>query len=134
WMRDFVQEAAVLGEFLDFAPPTGPLIEPELALADAMRRTTESLFPYATLLEFSRSHNLTPSQWRCVGDNQKALYRRRLLRRSGQARDEALPPFEFNGWDWHILFQLEAIVEYYANFDDPRREDAQPIQPFAEDG
>lgn len=58
------------------------------------------------------------SVWRRMGDHQKALWRRRLLARTGHYTETTpLPPFEFNDLDTFNLFQLEAVTEYYANFE-----------------
>jgi hypothetical protein len=65
-----------------------------------------------------------------VRDNQKALWRARLLARTGHApATSTAPPFEFDDEDWNNLFQLEALVEFYANFRDPHRAGAVPLNP-----
>lgn len=131
WMRDFVEDGeSVLDEFLGLVPKRWPLIDPALSTPDAIARTATTLYSSAVLVQLRRSRALTRAQWRQVGDNQKALWRRRLLRRAGQApANVADPPFQFDDVDWSNIFQLEALVEFYANFDDPHRANAAPAAP-----
>jgi hypothetical protein len=82
------------------------------------------------LEELRNSRNLSATQWRTVGNHQKAQYRGRLLRRVGHApAGSTAPPFEFDDIDWKNIFQLEALVELYANFDDPWAVGATPREP-----
>jgi hypothetical protein len=82
--------------------------------------TAAGLYPYSTLADAKRRLNLTRAEWRTVGDNQKVLYRRRLLARVGHAPANATDPhFTFNDFDWQNIFQLEAVVEFFMNFREP---------------
>jgi hypothetical protein len=120
WMRDFVEEEPTLDDWISLVPTRWPLLGGGLTVAQGIQRTADIIYPFSALLEFARDSNLSPAQWRQVGDNQKALYRRRLLQRTGQApAGDSAPPFEFNDTDITNIFQLEAIVEFYKNFDDP---------------
>ncbi len=57
---------------------------------------------------------------RKIGGLQKTLYRERLLKRVGHAPSgSTAPAFKFNSADWQNIFQLEALVEFYMNFNDP---------------
>jgi hypothetical protein len=73
------------------------------------------------VLEKLRSDRaLSRAAFREVGNNQKALYWQRLQARAGHpAPGSTAPPFEFDDDDWRNLFQLEAVVEFYANFRPP---------------
>jgi len=82
----------------------------------AIQSTQEHVFSWAALQELQNEHGLTYQEWRCVGNYQKDLYLQGLLARAGQCDGQH---FVFNNADWHNLFQLEAIVEFYANFPDP---------------
>lgn len=120
WMRDFVMEEVYIDQFLSLVPKKWPLIDPNLSDYDAIENTKNTLYPYSVLQQLHQRRKLTAVQWREIGDNQKALYRRRLLQRVGMAPTSGSdPPFEFNDEDWRNIFQLEAIVEFYANFDEP---------------
>lgn len=69
--------------------------------------------------------------WRELAEQQKALYRERLLARARPApvvpgvppalRLVAPTPFDFDDGDWQNPFQLEAVIEFYLNFNDPWR-------------
>ncbi|MEL4897671.1 hypothetical protein [Crocosphaera sp. Alani8] len=127
-MRDFVedgqQDVDSFIQFMDSRPEDWP-INLDLFLLK------QNLYPMTVLEDIRRERNLTPQQWReDVGNNQKKLWLDRLLKRSGHApATSTAPPFEFNDLDWQNIFQLEAIVEFYANFDDPWKEGAVPILP-----
>ncbi|WNG48137.1 hypothetical protein F0U60_31350 [Archangium minus] len=130
-MRAFLEDAQpVLDAFLVLAPKRWPAIDPGLTTDQAIQATTRAVFSMAVLDELKRSRSLTYAQWRQVGDNQKALYRQMLLARTGHApAGSTAPHFEFNDLDWANLFQLEAITEFYAHFDDPWAAGAVPLEP-----
>lgn len=128
--RDFVLEEPTIDDFLALIPPQWPVLDPALPLAEAMARVGQFIYPFSALTEFARDRALTSTQWRDVGDLQKALYRQRLLQLVGHAPAlSAAPPFEFNDHDWRNVFQLEAVCELYANFRDPRRGGEVPLAP-----
>lgn len=95
------------------------LVEQNTGVTMASTRT--NLYTLAELEKLKEDNNLTEMQWRQIGDNQKALYRERLLKRVGQAPLASffVPAFRFNDGDWQNIFQLEALVEFYMNFNDP---------------
>jgi len=122
-VNNFTNSPAEVAQFLAFLPPQdNPLLM--IAKNQAIQLTAVKLFSWETLLTFyganTFARNLTRSEWRQVGDNQKALYRKRLLARTGHLpAGEIADHFLFNNLDWQNLFQLEAIVEYYANHPQP---------------
>lgn len=130
WMRDFVEDAQPeLDALLAVMPKRWPVIDANLSTNDAINLTT-TLYPMPVLLELKNSRNLSPAQWRQVGDNQKTLWRNRLLVRTGhEPASSTDPPFEFDDLDWRNLFQLEAVAEFFANYDDPWAAGATPVQP-----
>jgi hypothetical protein len=130
-MRDFVEESQPeLDEFLDLVPKKWPVIDPNLPIPDVMLATQFFLFSWPVLQNLKTTRALTPAQWRAVGNNQKVLWRERLLKRSGHApATNTAPPFEFDDEDWQNLFQLEAVVEFYANYTDPWAAGAVPLNP-----
>ncbi len=142
WMRDFVADGQpAVDAFLALVPRGWPVIDPTLTVDHAIDLTGDALYPMAVLADLRRRYALTTAQWRTVGDNQKALWRRRLLRRAGFApAGDTAPPFEFDDRDWQNLFQLEALVEFYVNFDDPHRPpplvagENEPRPPLEADG
>jgi len=96
-----------------------------------MLETAAGLFPYAVLQEARRRLTLSRSDWRTIGNNQKAFYRERLLVRVGQPpAGSTAPPFEFNDVDWKNVFQLEAVAEFFVNFREPW-DGSQPLDPAA---
>jgi hypothetical protein len=124
WMRDFVSDGQpAVDQFLAFAPKNWPIIDPDLSQTEAIDKTAADLYAFIVLNELAnRSPPLTPAQWREVGNNQKALWHKRLLRRAGHAlATDTDPPFEFNDIDYRNLFQLEAVVEFFANYPSPWR-------------
>lgn len=127
-LRDFVKDGQdVVDGFLGLAPRRWPVIDPALTTQQAITRTAEALYSMPVLEELRRSHALIGAQWRTVGNNQKAQYRARLLQRVGHPLPESsAPPFEFNDQDWKNIFQLEAVAELYANFEDPWADGAAP--------
>ncbi len=128
WMREFVTEGQpAVDQLLELIPVRWPVIDPALSPADAIANTQNQLYPMSVLNDIRASQALTPAQWRQVGDNQKALWLARLLKRSGHApADSTAAVFEFDDEDWQNLFQLEAITEFYNNFNDPWR----PLLPL----
>lgn len=107
--------------------PTWPLYD-ETNKSAAMHETTQKTFPMAVLEDMRERHDLTPSEWRTVGNNQKALYRERLLERTGHGNG-SVPPFEFEMLELKNVFQLEAISEFYVNHPEPQRPSETPRQP-----
>ena len=102
--------------------------DPALVVSD----TQVTLFPFAPLRDAQRQLSLDPALWLQIRDNQKELFRRRLLVRSGHAPSGAADPvFEFDVLDWANPFQVEAIAEFYANFTKPWDPDTTPGTPGA---
>jgi hypothetical protein len=122
WMRDFVQDGQqAVDDFLAVMPTRWPLLF-ILPIIGFIIATNNTLYSMSVLEEMRAKYSLTPSQWRQVGDNQKALWRNRLLQRFGHgATGSTVPPFEFDDTDWQNVFQLEALTELFLNFNDPLR-------------
>ena len=107
---------------------------PEI-LSNAELEALRSLRPAPTAWGFSFVPGIadTPffgwyALWRQLAEAQKALYRKRLLARSLPAQIIGAPllglplgppAFDFNDADWQNPFQLEALIEFYLNFNDP---------------
>jgi hypothetical protein len=127
-MRDFVQDASGdLDDFLGLTPRNWPLIDPSLSVADAIAETASALFPYSALTKLKENKNLTRAQFRQIGDNQKELYRQQLSRRFAQlVANSSQPPFSFNDKDPNNVFQIEAVVEFFVNFNEPLTPNAEP--------
>lgn len=123
WMRQFVTEGQpAVDQLLELIPVRWPVIDPALTPAEAIANTQIQLYPMSVLNDIRVSQGLNAAQWREVGDNQKALWQARLLKRTGHApADSTAAVFEFDDEDWQNLFQLEAITEFYNNFNDPWR-------------
>ncbi|OQY36277.1 MAG: hypothetical protein B6I38_00015 [Anaerolineaceae bacterium 4572_5.1] len=135
YMRDFVTNGqSEVDELLKLIPVSWPLMDPLLDKSEAIEKTVNSIFPFTVLHEFRNAFDLSDEEWRTVGDNQKALYIHRLRDRYGYPTPGRTdPPFEFNDLDRKNIFQLEAIVEFFANFDDPWKLGAKPqekVDPF----
>jgi len=123
WMRDFVVEETLIDDFRQLVPQNWPLIDPNLSTTELINLSSEEILPFAELNRIRNAKKLTCSQWRLIGNYQKALYRERLLKRVGLAPVSSTAPyFEFNNYEWKSIFQIEAITEFYANFSDPRVE------------
>jgi hypothetical protein len=122
-LREFVGEGQpAVDRFLALAPPTPAAIDPALPVDQAIAQTRDDLLTMPVLRELRRSQVLTDAQWREVGNNQKALWRARIDRRLGNAAPGAAQPaFEFDDADVLNVFQLEAVVEAFLNYNDPWR-------------
>ena len=133
-MRDFVADGQPdVDAFLALVPKQWPVLSPK-NIVDQIKDTETILYPWAVLKNLHNNPDLSASQWRQVGNNQKRLWQNRLLSRVGHAPAGSTdPPFEFDDLDWQNLFQLEAVVEFYANYDDPWAPNAQPRPPSDED-
>jgi len=132
-MRDFVEDGqADLDAFLALAPKSWPVIDPNASAATAIQMTQSALYAWPILQDLRVTRGLTAAEWRTVHDNQKALWRERLLQRSGHPpAGSTAPPFAFDDLDWMNLFQLEAVVEFYVNYTDPWAAGAVPLSPGA---
>ena len=130
-MRDFVADTQEdLNAFLILAPKNWPVIEASLPTDKAIALTQIQVYPMAVLENLRTSRSLSPAQWRQVGNNQKQLFRNRLLKRVGHATPAMTDPMvEFDNLDAKNIFQLEAVAEFYANFDDPWKPGATPLTP-----
>ena len=130
WMRAFVDEGpAAVDAFLALVPKTWPLFS-ATSKAQVLQETATSIFPMDVLLDARTRVTLTAAEWRTVGNNQKALWREQLMQRQGVApAGSTAPRFEFVDPQSRNVFQLEALTEFYANFDDPWAAGAQPRQP-----
>lgn len=119
WMREFVEEGQpIVDDLMELAPWT-VAIDPALPRADAIAFTQQFTYPFPVLEQLRTNFTLTAKEWRQVGNNQKAIYLKRLRERVGVSTGTTEPPFEFDDPDDKNVFQLEAIAELYANFPDP---------------
>lgn len=95
-------------------------MEAEQDTAPSVASTRTTLYSMAQLNALRTRENLSALAWSQVGQNQKELYRERLLKRVGHAAPgSTAPAFMFNNLDWQNIFQLEALVEFYMNFNEP---------------
>jgi hypothetical protein len=95
-----------------------PII-PNTSLPENIGKNT--LYPYSALLHYKNSRHLSYADWRIIGDRQKALYLKRLIRRirPDLSGDLTTPRFKFDMADTHNIFQLEAVTQFYANLPEP---------------
>lgn len=121
WMRDYVENGQPdIDAYLNLAPKRWPIIDSARTDAQVITDTVTSIFSMTVFEELRRRRpTLTSTDWRKIGKNQKNLYRTRLQKRLGHAPNSTEPPFEFDDLDWKNIFQLEAVIEFYANFTDP---------------
>lgn len=132
-VRSYVDPTEDIDALIQLLTKHWPLIAPDIDPETVSRTTT--LYPYSALIEYKNQvHNgsgLSYAQWRAIGDRQKALYRQRLIRRTRPDRltGQTIPEFAYNMDDLFNLFQLEAVTEFYMNFDNPWdiNTDPQPI-------
>ena len=122
WMlnSNLVDDNSKVNTYLTEFPPTwGELINNLQKFVDDSKTL---LFPYSVLQDLRNHHNLsnTSTEWVEIRSNQKELFRKRLLKRVDRLpAGEVFPAFEYDSDDWQNLFQLESIVEFYMNFNDP---------------
>ncbi|HEU4734102.1 MAG TPA: hypothetical protein VFT22_39700 [Kofleriaceae bacterium] len=131
WMRDFVEDSQPQVDlFLALSPTRWPIFDPTISTEAGIALTNTRTFPWSVLEQFRAAHELTAAEWRTVGNNQKRIYRERLLTRAGRpSTGSTEPPFELNDQDTANVFQLEAVAEFYANFNDPWSTTATPRPP-----
>lgn len=122
---------AVVNELLAVLPgPNLPILADGLSFADVLRLAGERIYPATTLEALRIQRGLSRLELRQIGDAQKGIYRERLLKRSGHAPMASLQPeFAFSDCDASNLFQLEAVVEFFRNYDDPWKRNAVPKAP-----
>lgn len=121
---DPVNFYAIMGDYLEYNPFYGETNSwNELQNGFA---ADEELYPY-TILQSVKS-SLPITDWRMIGDKQKNLWRKRLMKRVGLSVED-VPPFEFDYLDRLNIFQLEAVTEFYANFQEPWDSNTIPIEP-----
>jgi hypothetical protein len=127
--RELVEEGlAAVDELLGLVGAAQfPILVDELSTADVLQLARLRLYPRTTLEALRKKHDMSRADFRQLGDAQKALYRSQLLARTGHAPagSQALA-FEFADHDAQNLFQLEALVEFYRNFQDPWKRGAAP--------
>jgi hypothetical protein len=131
---DLVDSAFLTGleRFAPSGTPTGwPVVDPQTDPTAFITETTSVSFPNPALEAARRDLSLSLGTWRQIRDNQKALYRAKLLALVGQSSDPSAPRFEFDTLDWRNPFQLEAVVEFYANYANPWANGAVPLDPSA---
>ena len=128
WMREFVETQSDLDSLLGLIPKSWPIIAASISTDHAILMTEHLLYPFSALSRMRSDHDLSYEQWRKVGNNQKALYRKRLFRFATSQNIQA-PPFEFNDRDTRNIFQLEALVEFYINFREPWSRSREPNNP-----
>lgn len=99
----------------------GQLIDPTQAWDSILKLAGSRPLPMSALEELRIERGLSSAEWRQLGDLQKGLWRRRLVRRLGDPASPANsePPFKAELAYETNVFRLEAIVELYANFPDP---------------
>ncbi len=86
--------------------------------ASFAREARERIMSADELAEARRRFEPDAETWERIRVGQKALYRNGLLAHHGFGGTR---PFAWNDDDWRNLWQLEAVVEFYLNFTDPRR-------------
>lgn len=123
---DSPTEAAASG-FVDLTDSEWPLYDVD-DRDNAIDQTNERTFPMAALHSMKTFHDLSPSEWRTVGNNQKTVYKDQLAKRTGDS-NENIPVFEFDLLDARNVFQLEAVAEFYANYHEPWGVDTEPRRP-----
>lgn len=124
-LASFVEEEAEIAEWVALLGIQWPLIDPALPNFVAMPLTGQATYPYAVLDNERVTRGYDAADWRAIGNVQKSHYLERLMTRSGHGTGTL--PFEFNDADRKNIFQLEAVIEFYNNFDDPWAAGAVPL-------
>lgn len=127
-MRSMFEEEADIPDLLVLIPNSPNAFSSAASKDDAIQMTATAIYPSSDLEGLRTDWSLSRSEWRLVGNNQKAQYRRRLLARYGLLPGSTnVPIFEFSQTDPDNIFQLEAVVEFFANFTDPWVPNSVPI-------
>lgn len=132
-LRGLVASNALqLDAFLELAAEPQP-IDPALPWSEVLSLAEQAPLPISALEQFRVVRELTYAEWRALGDKQKELWRRRLMRRVGRPVPNSLDPvFTFETAQTANVFHLEAVVEFYLNFDDPWAPGAEPLASGAD--
>ncbi len=127
-MKLLIEEDADVPDLLVLIPGPPNAFSTAGSKTEAIQMTSTALYNSSDLESLRTDWGLTRAEWRVVGNNQKALYRTRLLARYDLLpASTSSPAFEFSQTDPDNLFQLEAVVEFFANFTDPWVSNAVPI-------
>lgn len=98
----------------------GPLIDPSLTEDDVLDLSETNIFPWSSLVKARKRLGMTSDIWRAIRDNQKRLFEDQLLVKTGHYSGSGSPKyFEYDDNDRDNLFMLEAVTEFYLNFDEP---------------
>jgi len=112
-----------LSNFLAVAPAGNwPPFALDASADDLIDLTSHHLYSMAALetLRPPNHINVDVYTWRKIGNGQKNQWLARLRARAGYPiNNEQVPVFDFDDRDSRNVFQLEAVVEFYSNFDDP---------------
>lgn len=134
-LRDFVSDGQpAVDSYLNLSPSQWPVLSPTASEAVLLDLASRNLYSMAALDDVRPEENpaISPSLWRRIGNKQKEQWLKRLRQRVGHPSPptDTSPRFEFNDLDALNIFQLEALVEFYANFADPWRIGATPGDPL----
>lgn len=90
----------------------------------------EQILPFGYLTTHKKRLSLNYQEWRAIGDAQKNIYLAQLKSRYGISEsDSSTLHFKFNNLDVRNIFQLESIVEFFANFSEPNQGGAVMTEP-----
>ncbi|MCX7923343.1 MAG: hypothetical protein N3B21_15235 [Clostridia bacterium] len=88
--------------------------------AEAINLSKSQTYSMLLLKEMRDKANLSYQKWREVGDNQKKIWRDRLLKKYGILKDDNIATFEYgNLSEDKNIFKLEAITEYFLDIKEP---------------
>lgn len=117
---DVTQGASEVANLLAIAPEAWPLIDPSLSVEDVVTASETNIFPWSSLSKAKSDLSIPYEDWVMIRDNQKQLFEEQLLVKTGHYSGGGSPKyFEYDDNDRQNLFMLEAVTEFYLNFDEP---------------
>ena len=117
--RDKVTDGTgAVDDFLAIVPNTWPLLNPTGTVGDVLTATAADIYPWSALKQAKLDHSIGLSDWTTIKENQKQLFEEQLKQRTGHATGSA-DFFQFDDNDRKNLFMLEAVTEFFLNYDEP---------------
>lgn len=118
-VRDKVTDGtAYVDDLLAIAPNNWPLVSATATVGDAIAASSTKIYPWSVWLQAKSDIGIDFADWYTIKENQKQLFEAQLKERTGQSSGGA-EYFQFDDNDRMNLFMLEAVTEYFLNYDEP---------------
>lgn len=113
-----IDGTSAVDDLLSTAENTWPLTDPSATVGDILLATASDIYPWSALEQAKSDIGIDHADWMSVKDNQKQLFEAQLKERTGHGSGGS-EYFHYDDNDRKNLFLLEAVTEYFLNFDEP---------------